>query len=143
MIELTITLNDLTKRRELLDLVANLPYVEAVQMREEVPVARRTSTPLLPINGKNTLSEQRTAENADPLDREVAFFEEQHEQLVAQFLGQYIAMRQGQVIGHHPDLAVLITNTRQSYPDTPILFRQVQATLPPTLFFRSPRLLRS
>jgi len=78
----------------------------------------------------------------DPLDREVAFFEEQHEQLVAQFLGQYIPMRQGQVIGHHPDLAVLITNTRQSYPDTPILFRQVQATLPPTLYFRSPRLLR-
>ena len=144
MIELTITLNDVTKRRELLDLVANLPYVEAVQMREEeVPVARRTRTPPVPINGKSTLSEQRTAENADPLDREVAFFEEQHEQLVVQFLGQYIAMRQGQVIGHHPDLAVLITNTRQSYPDTPILFRQVQATLPSTLFFRSPRLLRS
>jgi hypothetical protein len=145
MIEITITLNDVTKRRELLDLVANLPYVEAVQVREEDPAAYNTTMLPFPANGKRTLSEQRPAEKtpqADPLDREVAFFEEQHEQLVAHFLGQYIAMYQGQVIGHHPDLAVLIADTQQTHPDTPVLFRQVQATLPPTLFFRSPRLLR-
>lgn len=136
----------MTKRRELLDLVANLPYVETVQMREEDPAAHNTSTLPLPANSKSILSEHSTvdkASQADPLDREVTSFEEQHEQLVAQFLGQYIAMYQGQVIGHHADLAVLITNTQQTHPDTPILFRQVQATLPPTLFFRSPHLMRS
>jgi hypothetical protein len=146
MIELTITLNDVTKRRELLDLVANLPYVEAIQMREEeAPVARRTSTPPLPINGKSTLSEQRTAENAsqaDPLDREVAFFEEQHEQLVKAFLGQFIAMHKGKVIAHHAELTALVANVRSSQPNAPVLFRQVQETLPPTLHFRSPRMVK-
>lgn len=144
MIEITITLNDVTKRRDLLDLVATLPYIEAVQMREEDLAAHSTSALPLPANGKSILSEHSTAEKAppaDPLDREVAFFEEQHDHLVEKFLGQYIAMYQGQVIGHHTDLESLITNVYKTHTNTPILFRQVRETLPPTLFFRSPRMV--
>jgi len=134
MSEVTIILNDERKRNELLELVAQLPYVAAVRLAEDPQDA---------VNGarKQPLPSNGTPPPADPLDREVAFFEEQHDHLVEKFLGQYIAMYQGQVIGHHTDLESLITNVYKTHTNTPILFRQVRETLPPTLFFRSPRMV--
>ena len=147
MHEVTIILKDETKRRELVDLLATLPYVEAVQFEgtaREVVAGQKKQR--LPSNSIATNISDRKKKDvlpqADPLDREVAFFEEQHEQLVKTFLDQYIAMYQGRVIAHHAEVATLITKVHTSHPDAPVLFRQVQETLPPTLHFRSPRLVK-
>lgn len=137
---LTITLNDETKRDELLDVVASLPYVKTVQIEQAVD---DITVELSPKNGdsyKATLAANRQAPTVDPLDQEVVLFEEQHEQLAQQFLGQYIAMVQGRVIAHDANLDTLINNVHKTHPDTPVLFRLVQETLPPILHFRSPRL---
>ena len=147
MREVTITLKDETKRSELVDLLATLPYVESVQFEGNArETANGKNRQRLPSNGRSTTASEHKSNDglpqADPLDREVAFFEEQHEQLVKAFLGQYIAMHQGKVIAHHAELATLITNVSSSQPNAPVLFRQVQETLPPTLHFRSPRLVK-
>lgn len=148
MREVTIILKDATKRNELVDLLSTLPYVEAVQV-EGSPrkAANGKSEQPLPKNGSAVITPEREriepSPRSDPLDREVTFFEEQHEQLVKAFLGQYIAMYQGKVIAHHTELTTLITNVHTFQPNTPVLFRQVQATLPPTLHFRSPRMVQS
>lgn len=146
MREVTIILKDATKRSELVDLLSTLPYVEAVQFEGSArKAANGQNEQPLPKNGiAATPAHERNSPfaQADPLDREVAFFEEQHEQLVKAFLGQYIAMHQGQVIAHHAELTPLVVNVRSSQPNAPVLFRQVQETLPPTLHFRSPRMVK-
>ena len=147
MREVTITLKDETKRSELVDLLATLPYVESVQFEDNArEAANRKDQQRLPSNGRSaSASDQQRNDvlpQADPLDREVAFFEEQHEQLVKAFLGQYVAVYQGKVIAHHAELAALITDVRSSQPNVPVLFRQVQETLPPILHFRSPRMVK-
>lgn len=147
MREVTIILKDATKRSELVDLLSTLPYVEAVQVEgSSRKAANGKSEQPLPKNGSavNAPEHERIEPfpQADPLDREVAFFEEQHEQLVKTYQGQYIAMHQGKVIAHHAELTTLITNVRTSQPTAPVLFRQVQETLPPTLHFRSPRMVK-
>ena len=134
---LAVTLHDETKRNELLEVVANLPYVKAVQL-EEADDPR--PAPSMPKNGREHASSTAQTLPVDPLDQEVTFFETQHDQLVAQFLGQYIAMYQGKVVAHEGDLDTLIANVHKTHPAVPVLFRQVQATLPPLLHFRSPRL---
>lgn len=148
MREVTIILKDETKRSELVELLATLPYVEVVQFEGNArETANGKDKQRLPSNGRSTNASDHKRNDglpqADPLDREVAFFEEQHEQLVKAFLGQYIAMYQGKVIAHHAELATLITNVRSSQPNAPVLFRQVQETLPSPLHFRSPRLVKS
>ncbi len=137
MDRLAVTLHDETKRNELLEVVANLPYVKAVQIEvtdDPLPA------PSKPKNGRDHASTTAQTLPVDPLDQEVTFFEAQHDQLVAQFLGQYIAMYQGKVVAHEGDLDTLIANVHKIHPDVPVLFRQVQSTLPPFLHFRSPRL---
>lgn len=140
MDRLTITLNDETKRAELLGVVASLPYVNAVQFEPAVDDIVVQSSPKNGSAHKSATASKGQAPLIDPLDKEVAFFEEQHEQLVEQFLGQYIALYQGKVIAHHVDLDVLISNIHKTHPHASVLFRQVQETLPPVLHFRSPRL---
>lgn len=147
MREVTIILKDATKRSELVDLLSTLPYVEAVQFEGLArEAANEKNEQLLMKNGSvvTTPAHERMGvfPQTDPLDREVAFFEEQHEQLVKSFLGQYIAMYQGKVIAHHAELTTLITTVRASQPNAPVLFRQVQETLPPILHFRFPRMVK-
>ena len=147
MCEVTVILKDETKRSELVALLSTLPYVAAVQFGEAShEAARRKIEQPQPKNDRAVIAPEYettgTSSLADPLDREVALFEEQHEQLVKTFLGQYIAMYQGKVIAHHPELDTLITNVHASHPNAPVLFRQVQETLPPILHLRSPRMVK-
>lgn len=73
------------------------------------------------------------------MEKEVAAFEEQHSMLVEQYLGEFIAMYQGQVIGHDRDQWALIRRVRSDHPDQVVLFRQVEASLPRDLVVHSVR----
>jgi hypothetical protein len=74
------------------------------------------------------------------MEKEVASYEAQHQELVVQYLGEHIAMYQGKVIDHDRAMFSLLDRVNANYLHHVILVQQVQPTLPPPLVFRSPRL---
>ena len=76
------------------------------------------------------------------MEREVAVFEANHEELYSQYPNQYIAMHKGQVVDHDNDLVTLALRIEKQYPNKVVLIRQVLPELPKPLMFRSPRLVR-
>lgn len=73
---------------------------------------------------------------------EVVAFEEQHQQLVKRYLGEYVALHQGRIVDHDKSQRALLTRIEAQFPDEIVLIRQVQAQLPPPLRIRSPRFVR-
>ena len=72
--------------------------------------------------------------------QETEAFKAQHQELLATYPGQYIAMHQGNVIDHDADLRTLHLRVYQQVGHTPVLLKKVTST--PAirkLVFRSPR----
>ena len=66
-------------------------------------------------------------------------FRAQHAALLAAYAGQYVAMRQGEVIDHDHDGATLYRRVRARFGDEPVLVAPVNASPTPTYHLRSPR----
>ena len=69
-------------------------------------------------------------------------FEQQKPALLAQYLGEYVAVHEGQVIDHDPDLRTLHLRVFTHLGHTPVLLKQVTAEPERELMFRSPRFER-
>lgn len=69
-------------------------------------------------------------------------FERQHPALLAQYPGEYVAMHEGQVIDHDPNLRTLHLRVFARLGRTPVLLKQVTAEPERELVFRSPRFER-
>jgi hypothetical protein len=67
----------------------------------------------------------------------------QYEQLRAVYLGQYVAIHQGEVIDHDADLRTLHLRVFERLGHTPVLLKQVTNRPERELVFRSPRLERN
>ena len=78
---------------------------------------------------------QRTA-----MKREIEAYKAMHPELVKNYLGQYVAVYQGKLIDHDPDLVALHQRITAKYPHKTILSRLVQNEAEPILRMRSPRL---
>ncbi|MEA3397766.1 MAG: DUF5678 domain-containing protein [Chloroflexota bacterium] len=64
-------------------------------------------------------------------------------QLVAKYLGNYVAIHNGKVVDHDPDVRTLHLRIRRRYGRAPILLRQVTKDMEqPEMVFRSPKLER-
>jgi hypothetical protein len=75
--------------------------------------------------------------------RETEAFVAQHQELLAAYPEQYIAMHEGNVIDHDTDLRTLHLRVYQQVGHTPVLLKKVtDATATKELVFRSPRLQR-
>jgi hypothetical protein len=75
--------------------------------------------------------------------QETEAFKAQHQELLATYPGQYIAMHQGNVIDHDADLRTLHLRVYQQVGHTPVLLKKVTSTAATReLVFRSPRLRR-
>lgn len=128
MTEIAVTINDERKAGLLVELLSALDFVIDVHM-----------------NGTNDAS---SADNGfhDPrqplMEKEVAAFERLHPTLIEHYLGEYVALHQGQVVDHDHNQIVLADRIESAYPDHVVLIRQVQPQLPPPLLVRSPRLVR-
>ncbi|HID53592.1 MAG TPA: hypothetical protein EYP41_16360 [Anaerolineae bacterium] len=57
---------------------------------------------------------------------ESASYRLQHNALKTKYLGQYIAMRQGEVVDHDPDFTALYGRVRQRYGQTPVMITRVE-----------------
>jgi hypothetical protein len=73
------------------------------------------------------LAEQLWREQNQKIQAEAERFRAKHLELLAQYAGQYIAMRDGIVLDHDAELLALHARIRARYGDEPILMAPVTA----------------
>jgi hypothetical protein len=76
------------------------------------------------------------------IQKEAESFRALHPELVKQYLGQVVAIHEGQVVDHDTDFELLHQRIRQRFGRTAVLLRRVEPTPEHVLTFRSPRLER-
>ena len=69
-------------------------------------------------------------------------FQRMHAELVEQYPGEYVAVHQGQVVDHDPDLRTLHLRVYARYGKTPVLLKRVTEEPERDLVIRSPRIER-
>ncbi len=67
------------------------------------------------------------------ISEESKIYRQRHPELKARYLGEYIAMRNGQVVDHDKDFQALYRRIRQRFGYTPVMITQVGETAEPSL----------
>lgn len=122
---------------EILQIVRSLPAKSVVEVRDFAQFLAYKET---------TLSRSETAltdwdMQAAAIDQEQRAFESQHNELLKQYRGRYIAMIGGQVVDDDLDRLTLRRRIRQQYDDSPVLITSVEEEPTQTVRVRSPRLV--
>jgi hypothetical protein len=60
------------------------------------------------------------------ISEESRIYRQRHAELKEQYLGQYIAMHNGQVVGHDADFSTLHQRIRQRFEHTPVMITLVE-----------------
>jgi hypothetical protein len=104
------------------------------------------------LAGKNQASAEAFVDKAlrtylaefrrEKIRAETETFNQQYETLLAKYPGQYVAIHDGQVIDHDPDLRTLHLRVFDHLGYMPVLLKQVTKEPPRELVFRSPRFKR-
>lgn len=81
-------------------------------------------------------------EDSEKLTRETAAYEAMHDQLIAEYFGKHVAIYNGQLVDHDPDLLTLVGRIDALYPDEVVLIKQVAPLPERVLRVYSPRLER-
>lgn len=76
----------------------------------------------------------------DAVEREMRAFIQMHPMLKEKYLGQYVAILNGQLIDVDEDYGALYERIDTKYPDQFVWMAKVEDEPMPTLVFRSPRL---
>jgi hypothetical protein len=77
------------------------------------------------------------------MEREQAAFRRLHPELVARYPDEFVAIHNGEVVGHDKNQLELVTRIDEEYPGQVVLVRAVRAEPEErVLVFRSPRLIR-
>jgi hypothetical protein len=76
------------------------------------------------------------------MEAEIAAFERQKPQLLAQYQGRYVAMRAGKVVDDDSDKVELAMRIDELFPEDVVLIKLVTAEPDQELVMRSPRLIR-
>ncbi len=81
------------------------------------------------------------AENDAAMAREMKAYEALHPTLKADYLGQYVAIREGRLIDHDADPAALYARIVAGYPEEFVWIAPVEEQPLTTLLVRSPRVV--
>mgnify|MGYP001277097565 CR=1 FL=1 len=73
------------------------------------------------------------------LEREQESFRAMHSQLLQEFPGDFVAIRQGKLLDHDADQLALYLRIDEQYPDEIILITQVHPEIEETYRIQSPR----
>jgi uncharacterized protein YfaT (DUF1175 family) len=111
---------------------------ELVEGLEQAAVAQNTTAEAL-LN--TAISEFLDKMARQKIETESNAFEKLHDQLVTKYLDGYVAIHNGEVVDHDPDVRTLHLRIRKRFGRIPVLLRQVtQEAKQPDLIFRSPKL---
>lgn len=136
MSQLLVTVQD-TKTATLVEILRALDFVESVEEQE-------VQSPLNQQNGSG--GENNYGFYQDPrtpqMEKEAAAYNAMRDEMVEKYLGQYVAVFQGQVVDHDADPGALVDRLNEHYPDDVVLMREVHEGPDRVLRMRSPRLVR-
>lgn len=112
------------------------------QMQQEAVFSRRDVSDIV----IETLAEKYQLFPADPrrakMEQEEAAFKALHPKLVKQYLGQYVAVYEGQVVDHDQDIVHLMQRVRPKLPEQVVLYRKVETISEVIIRVRHPRIQR-
>lgn len=86
------------------------------------------------------LSEYLQRFSHEKIEAEAQAFERMHETLKEQYLGQFVAVHNGQVVDADADFEAVFLRVQARFGRTPVLIRRVSEEPTTELRFRSPRL---
>jgi hypothetical protein len=110
---------------------------ELMKQLEQIAVERETGPEELVEAAVRAYLRQIERET---IKAEADAFHSMHAELVEEYLGQYVAIHNGQVVDHDQDFQSLHNCIRQRFDHRPVLLRRVEAEPERVLTFRSPRL---
>ena len=84
-----------------------------------------------------------TYEPERDVEKEINAYHKLHPMLKQNYLGQHVAIFEGELIDHDVDGVALSQRVYKQYPDKFILIREVEVESDRILHFRSPRLIRN
>ena len=116
-----------------------IPEQELVDQLQQIAVDKATSMAAMLGQAITEFLENYAVQK---LQEETRAFEQLHPQLVEHYLGEYVAVHNGAVVDHDPDVRALHLRIRKRFVQTPILFRQVSKEVAlPEFTVRSPKVL--
>lgn len=62
----------------------------------------------------------------DKISKESAIYRQRHAELKHRYLGQYIAMHNGQIVDHDTEFQALLNRIRKRYGRTPVMITRVE-----------------
>jgi hypothetical protein len=77
------------------------------------------------------------------MEQEEAAFIAMHPELWLKYPQEYVAVYQGKMVDHDPDVISLARRVRKSHPGEVVLITQVQRQATRDLYFRSPRFVKN
>ena len=96
----------------------------------------------MPQSGRSPEGDYYLLDNREKLDREIQAFECMHAELIRQYLAEWVAIHNGQIVEHAPEKSEVARRVRSRFGRAPVLIRQVTESPRRELWFRSPRLER-
>lgn len=76
----------------------------------------------------------------ETMNQEIVAYEALHPQLVEHYLGQYVALANGQLVDSDPDPIALLKRVRQNFPNQVVLRRKVEISDTPTIRVNHPHI---
>jgi hypothetical protein len=108
----------------------------AEQVTQMAEIAGIGATDLI----NEAISEHLKRFSDEKIEAEVLAFERMHETLKEQYLGQFVAVHNGQVVDADADFETVFLRVQAHFGRIPILIRHVSKEPAVELHFRSPRL---
>lgn len=109
---------------------------EQIARAEQRPVAEVINDALARLFPVVHVSQKR-----EQMEQEQNAFRRQHNQLLNDYQGEYVAMYQGKVIDHDGDRLKLVARIDEKYANDVVLIKQVSDKPDDLLHMRSPRLI--
>jgi len=103
-------------------------------------VARRPVADLLLDAARQVLPQAHINPKRPLMQQQVAAFDAMREKLLAQFAGEFVALKEGRVVDHDTDQLALAERVSQQHATEVVLIKQVLPDSPSVLHFRSPRM---
>ena len=120
-----------------------LPESLYTQFEGWAQAARRPVADLLLDAARQVLPQAHVNPKRSLMQQQVAAFNAMRETLLAQFAGEFVALKEGQVVDHDADQLALAERVGKQHATEVVLIKQVLPDSPSVLHYRSPRIIKA